>query len=37
MKAKKGPAPKGAGRIAYEKKLNLLVNFIQWCDVFFRT
>ena len=36
MMTKKGPAPKGAGRIAYEKK-NLLVNFIQWGYVFFRT
>lgn len=37
MMTKKGPAPKGAGRIAYEKKLNLLINFIQWRYVFLRT
>lgn len=37
MMAKKGPAPKEAGRIAYEKKINSLVNFIQWRYVFFST
>lgn len=37
MMAKKGPAPEEAGRIAYEKKINLLFNFIQRRYVFFRT